>query len=111
MNVLGCTSTKIQLRNSWGTVEQRPKVVLSREGVFDLSLSEAEGYIDHILIAEINDKEHTSTIQSTHRKGFYECFTFNVDVGGRSTISISQWDEQYFPSHVNYKYSPFRILV
>ena len=56
LNVLGMDNKKFQFRNSWGTTVDKPKIVLSREGVFDLSIADAEGYIDYILIAETDDR-------------------------------------------------------
>ena len=29
----------------------------------------------------------------------------------KGCLSISQWDEQLFPSQLNYKYIPFRVIV
>lgn len=66
------------MRNSWGTTVEKPKVNLSREGVFEVSMQEANKYFDYLLIAETDDKFHTSTIQSKHHSGFYSSYSFKL---------------------------------
>ena len=76
-----------------------------------MSFQEAPKYFDYILVAETDDRHHTSTIQSKHHSGFYSSYTFRVKTAGEAIISASQWDHRLFPSQINYEYSPFRLVI
>lgn len=68
----------LELRNSWGTIEEKPKVNLKNDGSFEISSALAKDNISHFLIARINKSYWTTTIQSRHKLGFYSSYKFNV---------------------------------
>ena len=102
---------ELELRNSWGTIVERPRLNFNREGIFQLNPSEVKKYIDYILIAEINDTETTSTVQSRHRKNFYSCYSLKVSKPFSGELSINQWERRLFPESAGYQYSAFRVIV
>jgi hypothetical protein len=51
LSIVKVTGKGFELRSSWGTVSERPKVTISKEGVFELSSGDLKEYISHILIA------------------------------------------------------------
>lgn len=61
--VINCKSNgNFELRNSWGTLEERPKISISREGVFELSSSQTNSLISHVMIALTNNSFSSTTI-------------------------------------------------
>lgn len=97
LSIIGLTSRGLELRNSWGTTAERSKVNFSKEGVFELTLQEASRYFDYILVAETDDRFHTSTVQSKHHAGFYSSYSFKIKSAVEATISAAQWDHRLFP--------------
>ncbi len=100
----------LELRNSWGTLEERTKLSISKEGVFELSSNQTKDFISHVMIAQINNSFSSSTIESKHKTGFYSTFSFRVRNDTRGFLTVSQWDERLFPEHA-YEYSPIRLIV
>ncbi len=79
MTVLNKRSTGgLELRNSFGTVEEKAKLTFSKEGVFEFSSNQTKEFISHIVIAQTNDGYNSSTIESKHKTGFYSTFSFKV---------------------------------
>ena len=99
------------MRNSWGTVKERPNVSLSREGVFELSSGYSHDYISHIMIAYTDSELCTTTIQSKHHNSFYSAYNFSVNNDTKGYISISQLDERLFSPKKEYYYSPMRVIL
>lgn len=63
LSVLKCNSKgALELRSSWGTLAERPKVQINKEGVFELSSNQTADFISHILIAETDDALSSTTI-------------------------------------------------
>ena len=111
-SVLKCSGKgALELRNSWGTVKERPNVSLSREGVFEFSSAYAHDYISHIMIAHTDSDLCTTTIQSKHHNSFYSAYNFTVNNDTRGFISISQLDERLFSAKKSYQYSPMRVII
>ncbi|CAM6002506.1 unnamed protein product, partial [Sphagnum balticum] len=101
----------LELRNSWGTLEERSKASFSKEGVFELGPNQARENISHILIGQVNTAYSTTTIQSKHKFGFYSSYSFKVRGDAQGFLSVSQWDERLFPIGAGYEYSPLRIII
>lgn len=101
----------MELRNSFGTIEERSKISFRPEGTFDLGSAQARDFVSHILVTSLNTSYSTSTIQSKHRHGFYSSYNFKVRNDTQGTLTVSQWDERLFPSNSGYEYSPFHIVL
>lgn len=87
----------LELRSSFGTISERPKVSLSREGMFELSSNQTRDYISYVMIAETSPSLYSSTIQSKHYGSFYTCFSFKLNhANPDGFISISQLDSRLF---------------
>jgi hypothetical protein len=111
LSVINCKSNGgVELRNSWGTIEERSKLKLSKEGVFELSSNQTRDYISYVMVAETNNADCTSTIQSKHKSGFYSTYSFRVNQETHGFLTVSQWDENLFPQSA-YEYSPARIII
>lgn len=100
-----------ELRNSWGTVEERSKITFSKEGQFEWSSAQARENLSHILISHVRQNYFTSVLQSKHKFGFYSSYNFKVKKETHGYVTVSQWDERLFPETVGYEYSPFRVLI
>ena len=113
LSVLKCNSKgALELRSSFGTISERPKVSISREGAFELSSNQTRDFISYVVIAETVPALHSTTIQSKHFGSFYSGFSFKLrNANSNAYISISQLDRRLFSPHQNYNYSPFRIIL
>jgi len=98
------------LRNSWGTLEERTKLSISKEGVFELSSNQTKDFISHVMIALTNNSYSSSTIESKHKSGFYSTFNFKIKNDTHGFLTLSQWDERLFPEN-GYEYSPIRLIL
>jgi hypothetical protein len=101
----------MELRNPWGTIEERPKASINKEGSFELGASLVRDNISHIIVSHVNPAYFTTTIQSKHKFGFYSSYAFKIAHDSHGYMTISQWDQRLFPSNDNYHYSPFRIII
>lgn len=109
--VINCKSNGgLELRNCWGTLEERTKLSISKEGVFELSSNQTKDFISHVMIAQINNSWNSTTIESRHKAGFYSTFGLKVRNDTRGFFTLTQWDERLFPEH-GYEYSPMRLIV
>lgn len=98
LSVVNCKANGgLELRNSWGTIEERSKLNLSKEGVFELSSNQTRDYISYVMIAETNNTYCTSTIQSKHKAGFYSSYSFRLSQETHGFLTVSQWDQNLFP--------------
>lgn len=78
-NVINYTSKgTLELRNSWGTLEERPKITFKPEGTFELSSAQVRDNLSHIIVAHLNPAYYTTTVQSRHKFGFYSSYNFKV---------------------------------
>jgi hypothetical protein len=98
LNVLRADSGKrtIQFRSSFGSVDEKPKINLSREGVFEVLSDEARNFIKYYLVAEVHDDYNTSTIQARHRPGFFSSYSFRVENSFDGYVMVSQFDKRQF---------------
>jgi hypothetical protein len=112
-SVLSHSSAKgsLELRNSFGTLEEKTKVSLRAEGNFELGGAQVRDTISHILVTALNTAYSTATIQSRHRHGFYSSYNFTVRKDAHGFLTVSQWDQRLFPSNSGYQYSPFRLVL
>lgn len=101
----------MELRNSFGTIEERSKLSFRPEGTFDLASAQVRDMISHVLITNVNIAYNTSTIQSRHRHGFYSSYAFKIRKDTHGFLSVNQWDERLFPLHAGYEYSPFHVVL
>lgn len=101
----------MELRNSFGTLEERSKISFRPEGTFELGSGQVKDFISHVLITNINTAYFTSTIQSKHRYGFYSSYNFKIRNNTQGFLTVSQWDERLFPVNSGYEYSPFHIVL
>jgi hypothetical protein len=112
LSVVRATGKGFEFRSSWGTITERSKVTLSREGVFELGATELKDYISHILIAETDSSLFSTTTQSKHHESFYSCYSFKLsNPNPNGTISISQFDRRLFSSAYKQNYAPFRVIL
>jgi calpain-15 len=51
LGITGLSNRGLELRNSWGTMIEKPKITLSKEGLFEISLQDAVRYLDYVLVA------------------------------------------------------------
>ena len=109
--MINFSSKGVELRNSWGTLEERSKVSIRSEGNFELSSGQIRENISHILVTNINSEYSTTTVQSRHRLGFYSTYNFKVRNDAHGFLTVSQWDSRLFPSSCNYEYSPATIIL
>ena len=77
-SVIAYNNKGIELRNSWGTLEERSKISFKSEGNFELSAGQMRENISHIIVTSIHTEYSTTTIQAKHRLGFYSSHTFKV---------------------------------
>ena len=126
LSVIGVNSRgSYEIRNSFGTIDQKSKINFSKEGVFELNQNDANQNIAYFLVAEINDTYATSTVQCKMRKSFYSSYSFKVRKDFHGYLTVSQFDERLFPKSSNvfteksnividpfsdYSYSPVRYL-
>lgn len=126
LSVIGVNSRgSYEIRNSFGTVDQKSKLNISKEGVFEFSQNDVTQNIAYFLIAEIHDDYATSTVQCKMRKSFYSSYSFRVKNDFHGYLTVSQFDERLFPKSENvyteksnividspsdYSYSPVRYL-
>ncbi len=111
MTVLNFKSTGgLELRNSFGTIDERAKLTFNKEGAFELSSNQTKEFISHIIIAQTNNGYSSSTIESKHKTGFYSTFSFKVKNETHGFLTVSQLDERLFPQN-SYEYSPIRLIV
>ena len=101
----------LELRASFGTVEERSKIPLRAEGTFELSSVQMREVISHVLISTTNTTYHTTTLQGRHRFGFYSTYNFRVDSKTEGFISVSQWDKRFYPENRGYDYSPLHLIL
>lgn len=101
----------LELRNSWGTLEERSKTSFRPEGNFELGAGILRDNISHLLITSVNSAYFTSTVQTKHRLGFYSTYNFRVRDNTHGFLTVSQWDDRLFPAHSNYSYSPATIIL
>jgi hypothetical protein len=101
----------MELRNSFGTLEERSKISFRPEGTFELGSAQVRDFISHVLVSNINSANYTSTIQSKHRNGFYSSYNFKIRNNTQGFLTVSQWDERLFPLNSQYEYSPFHVVL
>lgn len=112
LSVIKSSNKGIELRSSFGTIVERPKVNISREGSFEVSSSQIRDYVSYILIAETDSSLSTTTIQSKHHGSFYSCYSFKLNnPNPNGTITISQFDRRLFSNKAHYDYAPFRVIL
>jgi len=99
------------LRNSFGTLEEKTKLSIKLEGNFELGAAQVKDFINNILVTSLNPAYFTSTIQSSHRHGFYSSYNFIIRKNAHGFLSVSQWDQRLFPQNSGYEYSPFHIVL
>lgn len=109
--MINFSSKGIELRNSWGTLEERSKASIRSEGNFELSAGQIKENISYIVVTNINNEYSTTTVQSRHRLGFYSTYNFKVRNNAHGFLTVSQWDSRLFPSASNYSYSPATIIL
>lgn len=79
LNVIGINQRgNFEMRNPWGSLEEKAKTVSTREGTFEFGPTDAKECISHLMIAHIERGNFTSTIQAKHRLGYYCSFDFKV---------------------------------
>lgn len=110
-SVINYSSKGMELRNSWGTLEERSKVNVGAEGNFALGAGQLKDNISHVLVTCINAEYSTTTVQAKHRLGFYSTYSFKVKNQTHGFLTLSQWDERLFPSTAGYQYSPATIIL
>ena len=110
-SVISFSNKGIELRNSWGTIEERSKLSFRSEGNFDLSSSQIRENISHIVVTNIQTEYSTTTIQARHRLGFYSSHSFKVRNSIHGFLTVSQWDERLFPTSAGYEYSPASVIL
>lgn len=91
-SVINYSNKGIELRNSWGTLEERSKLSFRAEGNFDLSSVQVKENIKHILVTNLNTEYSTTTVQSRHRLGFYSTYSFKTRNQTHGYLTASQWD-------------------
>lgn len=112
LSVIRSSAKGLELRSSWGTIAERPKVNISREGVFELSPSQIRDYVSYIILAETDPLLCSTTIQSKHCQSFYSCYSFKIkNPNPHATISLSQLDRRLFSKSSSYSYVPFRLVL
>ncbi len=74
-------------------------------------MTQLKDQISYIMIAEINRKYYTSTIQQKHHNAFYTPYAFNVKENCKGYFSATQWDDRFYPESAEYVYSPFRFIL
>lgn len=111
LSVLKTSNKGIEFRNSWGTIIERPKINIGKEGNFEFNNNQVRDYIDYFLIAE-TDSYLTTTIQSKHCGSFYSCYSFKLKKDNpNALISVAQFDRRLFSTKFTYNYAPFRVIV
>lgn len=110
-SVISFSNKGIELRNSWGTLEERSKLSFRSEGNFELSSGQLRENISHIVITSINPEYFTTTVQAKHRLGFYSTYSFRLRNQAHGHLTLSQWDERLFPSTCGYQYSPASLIL
>ena len=110
-SVISFSNKGIELRNSWGTIEERSKLSFRPEGNFELNSSQIRENISHVVVTNIHTEYSTSTIQAKHRAGFYSTYNFKVRNETQGFLTVSQWDERLYPSSAGYEYSPASIIL
>jgi hypothetical protein len=78
LGITGIGGKGLELRNSWGTTVEKPRISISKEGLFEMGMQDASKYFDYILVAETDDNLFTTTIQSKHQSGFYSSYSFRI---------------------------------
>jgi hypothetical protein len=101
----------LELRNSFGTLEEKSKISHRPEGNFDLGAAQVKDFLSHILVTNLNTSYSTTTIQSRHRHGFYSSYNFKIRKETNGFLTVSQWDERLFPVNSGYEYSPFHLVL
>lgn len=101
----------LELRNSWGTIEEKSKTSIRSDGNFELAAGMLRDNISHLLITQLNTSYFTTTVQAKHRIGFYSTFSFKVRDPTHGFLTVSQWDDRLFPASSNYSYSPASIIL
>lgn len=111
-NVINYTAKgTLELRNSWGTLEERSKISFKPEGTFELSSGQMRDSLSHIIVAHLNPAYFTTTTQSRHKYGFYSSYNFKITQETHGYLTISQWDQRLFPATSGYEYSPFHVIL
>ena len=126
LSVIGVNSRgSYEIRNSFGTLDQKSKFNISKDGVFELAQSDALQTIAYFLIAEIHSTYATSTVQCKMKRGFYSSYSFKIKRDFHGYLTVSQFDQRLFPESHNvftdksnitidnpsqYSYSPVRYL-
>lgn len=91
--MIGVTSKgSYEIRNCFGTLDQKSKFTISKEGIFELTQSDALQNIAYFLIAEINTEYATSTVQCKMKKSFYSSYSFKVKRDFHGYLMVSQFD-------------------
>lgn len=80
------------MRNSFGTIEEKPKVSIKAEGNFELGAAQVKELISHFLVTSLNTSYWTSILQSRHRQGFYSSYNFTIRKEAEGFLSVNQWD-------------------
>ncbi len=91
-SVINFSNKGVELRNSWGTLEERSKITFKPEGNFDLGAGQLRDNISHLLVTSVNSDYFTTTVQSRHRLGFYSTYSFKVRNNTHGFLTVSQWD-------------------
>lgn len=90
------TRRSLQFRSSFGSVDEKPRFNLSKEGTFDVSVDEVRNFINYFLVAEVHDNYNTSTIQARHRPGYFSSYSFRVRNDFEGYVMASQFDTRHF---------------
>jgi len=98
LSVIKADSSKrsLQFRSSFGSVDEKPRFNLSKEGTFDVSVDETRNFINYFLVAEVHDDYSTSTIQARHRPGYFSSYSFRVSKDFNGYVMASQFDRRHF---------------
>lgn len=110
-SVINFSNKGIELRNSWGTLEERSKASFRAEGNFELSAGQLKDNISAIIVTSINTDYFTTTVQAKHRLGFHSTYSFKLRNKTHGFLTLSQWDERLFPTSSGYEYSPATIIL
>ena len=101
----------LELRSSFGTVEERSKISIRNEGTFELSSTQMREVISHVLVSTVNTAYYTTTVQGRHRYGFYFTYNFKTASDVHGFISAAQWDRRFYPQSCGYDYSPAHLIL
>jgi hypothetical protein len=96
LNVLKVNGKNIQFRNSFGTLDEKPRVNVNKEGVFEFNPDELRSFVNYFLIAEVFDDYCTSTVQARHKASYYSSYGFTISSNFSGYVMVSQFDPRLF---------------